>query len=351
MRLTISIILNIFAPPIGFLVLKDFKLFIYFLSFFLIFITFYLIVYVLAIFDSPTVILIFMVIYYIALYSICLYFTLRSYKTYNNRTKLNNYGFLKNLFLISSLIIIILIIEDYCIDFVRSNLISANNIINSSVEPSLQFGDYVFVKRSLYTIGRGELVSFTPRHELNDKSFEVVKRVIGMPGDKLNISKIKLKNDYEIYKIILNNKEINKEETDLFTDQNLIDVKLEGKHFYKETLGDKFYYTMYSSYLPDKNLNHYLDKEIVLNEDEYFVLGDNRSDSLDSLAYGPIKSKDISGKIFFKYLSINFKNKTCDDRKETQYYGEQICSSNWYSKFLRSKVRFSSIGERGYYFN
>lgn len=43
------------------------------------------------------------------------------------------------------------------------------------------------------------------------------------------------------------------------------------------------------------------DIDIRLQEDEYFILGDNRSLSVDSRDFGPIKRKDITGKIFFKF--------------------------------------------------
>ncbi len=36
-------------------------------------------------------------------------------------------------------------------------------------------------------------------------------------------------------------------------------------------------------------------EEIILGEDEYFLLGDNRENSLDSHVFGPIKKQDIEG--------------------------------------------------------
>jgi len=38
----------------------------------------------------------------------------------------------------------------------------------------------------------------------------------------------------------------------------------------------------------------------VLKEDEYYVMGDNRENSLDSRFFGPINKKDIVGKTMFK---------------------------------------------------
>ncbi len=46
--------------------------------------------------------------------------------------------------------------------------------------------------------------------------------------------------------------------------------------------------------------NYYpLGQTIALGPDEYFVMGDNREESVDSRSFGPIKSSDIVGKLVF----------------------------------------------------
>lgn len=86
----------------------------------------------------------------------------------------------------------------------------------------------------------------------NDNNATIIKRVIGMPGDK-----IKIRNN----KIYINNKII------------------EDEYAYGET----------SDY-----------DEITLGDDEYFVLGDNRLISKDSRYFGAIKKSDIKGKAVFR---------------------------------------------------
>ena len=86
----------------------------------------------------------------------------------------------------------------------------------------------------------------------NDNNATIIKRVIGMPGDK-----VKIRNN----KIYINNKII------------------EDKYAYGET----------SDY-----------DEITLGDDEYFVLGDNRLISKDSRYFGAIKKSDIKGKAVFR---------------------------------------------------
>ncbi len=86
----------------------------------------------------------------------------------------------------------------------------------------------------------------------NDNNATIIKRVIGMPGDK-----VKIRNN----KIYINNKII------------------EDEYAYGET----------SDY-----------DEITLGDDEYFVLGDNRLISKDSRYFGAIKKSDIKGKAIFR---------------------------------------------------
>lgn len=86
----------------------------------------------------------------------------------------------------------------------------------------------------------------------NDNNATIIKRVIGMPGDK-----VKIRNN----KIYINNKII------------------EDEYAYGET----------SDY-----------DEITLGDDEYFVLGDNRLISKDSRYFGAIKKSYIKGKAVFR---------------------------------------------------
>ena len=86
----------------------------------------------------------------------------------------------------------------------------------------------------------------------SDNNATIIKRVIGMPGDK-----VKIRNN----KIYINNKII------------------EDEYAYGET----------SDY-----------DEITLGDDEYFVLGDNRLISKDSRYFEAIKKSDIKGKAIFR---------------------------------------------------
>ena len=120
-----------------------------------------------------------------------------------------------------------------------------------SMMPTLRENDLVLVNKldyHLHTPIRGDIVVFHPPTLSSDF---YIKRVIGIPGDIVEI-----KEGYVI---------INSE-------------KIKEPYLSIETPGN---------YGPKK-----------LETDEYFVMGDHRNNSLDSREFGPIKLGSISGKAF-----------------------------------------------------
>lgn len=132
------------------------------------------------------------------------------------------------------------------------------SVIGASMKPSLYNGQNIFLNRLVYKVSSpsaGDVVVFYPNG--NDKSHLYVKRVVAVPGDTVYI-----KNG------------------SLYVNGEVIDA-----------------------YFHDKIAEPGLaENEIILKEDEYFVIGDNCNNSEDSRSanVGNIKKAYIIGKAWFK---------------------------------------------------
>ena len=112
--------------------------------------------------------------------------------------------------------------------------------------------------RNLRSPARGEIIVFRfPDHNPDNRKRDFVKRVIAVPGDKIAIiSGVVWVNDKSIQ---------------------------EGYLEYRDTF----------------NMD-----ERILKETDYFVLGDNRTGSNDSRAWGPVPEVNILGKVWSVYWPL-----------------------------------------------
>jgi len=128
-----------------------------------------------------------------------------------------------------------------------------------SMEPNFGNGDYLIIDEISYRFfepKRGEIIVFKYPH---NPSQRYIKRVIGLPGETVEIQD----GSVIVY----------------FGDE-------------REMLDE-------SSYL-DPNIRTPGDVKVVLEKDEYFVLGDNRLFSSDSRRWGPLKRENIIGRVLFR---------------------------------------------------
>lgn len=131
-----------------------------------------------------------------------------------------------------------------------------------SMLPNFQPGNYLIVDEISYRFSnpqRGDVVVFKyPK----DKTQKFIKRIIGLPGETVEVKDGKV----TIYK----------------------DDKM-------EVLDEK--------YLPNPS-GTIGTLKLALGVDEYFVLGDNREFSYDSRAWGSVPIKNIIGKVFLRVLPV-----------------------------------------------
>jgi signal peptidase I len=98
---------------------------------------------------------------------------------------------------------------------------------------------------------------------------------------------------------------------------DIVVVKIQEETYYVKRIiglpGDVVTFTSNAIYINgDLLIESYLDesftyspKEVRLGANEYFVMGDNRDDSLDSRVIGPIVSDDIYGKVVFRIRPLD----------------------------------------------
>lgn len=125
-----------------------------------------------------------------------------------------------------------------------------------SMEPTLRQGDLLLVSRSAYVrsrLARGDIVLLhDPQRESG-----YIKRVVGLPTEAVAIHE---------GSVLINN------------------IPLAEP--YETQAGPEAAHR---------------DGQWTLGGDEYFVLGDNRNDSLDSRAFGPVSARQIRGRVWYRY--------------------------------------------------
>lgn len=149
---------------------------------------------------------------------------------------------------------------------IRYFLVQPFFVKGASMEDNFHNGDYVLIDEISYRFNlpqRGEVVVF--RSPQNPKEF-FIKRLIGLPGEKVQIR---------------NN-----------------EVVVFNEDFPEGLILDE------SAYL-SKNQKTSGDFKIDLDDNEYFVLGDNRPHSSDSRLWGPVNRSLVTGKVFFRAWPIN----------------------------------------------
>lgn len=184
----------------------------------------------------------------------------------------------------------------------RAFVIEAFKIPTGSMIPTLKIGDHIFVNKFIYglripytkirffefkTPKRGDIAVFIfPL----DNSKDYIKRVIGLPGDAIEIKEGIL---------YINGEAI--EKTPQSDRLILADIKEEDKFdLFKEKTGGVEHYTQYFRYDEPQNYG-----PRTVPENKLFVMGDNRNRSYDSRGWGFVPMANIKGKALFVWLSLN----------------------------------------------
>lgn len=183
----------------------------------------------------------------------------------------------------------------------RSFLIEPFRIPSGSMLPTLLVGDFILVNKFEYGVRlpvtntkildiglpkRGDVAVFRyPK----DPSVDYIKRVIGLPGDKIS---------YRNKTLYVNGKKIELSSVGVFLGNS--GLPLPGITVFNENLDGVLHDILLESGKPVVN------GEIIVPEGHYFVMGDNRDNSNDSRFWGSVPEENLVGKAFLIWMNWNF---------------------------------------------
>ncbi|MBL7685051.1 MAG: signal peptidase I, partial [Deltaproteobacteria bacterium] len=207
----------------------------------------------------------------------------------------------------------------------RTFVVEAFKIPSKSMVPTLMVGDHIFVNKFIYglrvpftkkwiahfkTPQRGEVVVFIyPRNE----SLDFIKRVVGLPGDKVEVIGTDLLiNGEKVNKYPVKIKGVNPDNA-----RELQVESIEGKDFaskFKEVPFSPEWkdYQLYIEELSNhphiaqyyqETSTHHLTFEVP--QGHLFVMGDNRDNSSDSREWGFVPLENVKGQAMFIWLSLD----------------------------------------------
>ena len=147
---------------------------------------------------------------------------------------------------------------------IRTFVLETFYIPSGSMEPTLEPGDRILVDKlsyDLHAVHRGDIVVFhrPPGAELGTNIKDLVKRVIGLPGETISSK------DGEVW--------------------------IDGK-------------PLAEPWLPRGTVTTGIRTQKIPPH-EYFMMGDNRTDSLDSRVFGPIPRSSIIGRVVMRIWPLS----------------------------------------------
>jgi signal peptidase I len=180
----------------------------------------------------------------------------------------------------------------------RSFVAEPFKIPSGSMLPTLRVGDFILVNKFTYGLRlpvvntkvvalgapeRGDVVVFKYPE---DPRLDFIKRVIGLPGDRISYR--------------------NKQ---LFINDELVAVEPVASYVERSSRRGLGYMQEFAEQLPGAEHRILLDgdrgsadAEYRVPDGHYFVMGDNRDDSRDSRVWGYLPEKNLVGKAFFIWM-------------------------------------------------
>jgi signal peptidase I len=202
------------------------------------------------------------------------------------------------------------VLVEYCKSFfpvilvvftIRSFIVEPFKIPSGSMMSTLLVGDFILVNKFTYGLRvpilnntfvemnhpqRGEVMVFRyPK----DESLDYIKRVVGLPGDKIG---------YHDKHLTVNGLPVDVTYTQdyVYQDAGLNQVLTKQ---YQEVLGEHKHIILIDESRPT------LDGDFEVPQGQYFMMGDNRDNSNDSRYWGFVPEKNIVGRAFFIWFNFD----------------------------------------------
>ena len=157
-------------------------------------------------------------------------------------------------------LVILLVSFALVFGFVRPFVVEAFYIPSESMVPTLEVGDRVLVNKFIYRFTdpqRGDIIVFK---NVEGGSEDLIKRVVGVPGDVIAVRGGKL----------------------------FVNGERQREPYVNKRFPDRSYFA------PTTVPKHHV-----------FVMGDNRTNSLDSRYFGPVPEKKIEGEAFLRFWPLH----------------------------------------------
>ncbi len=155
---------------------------------------------------------------------------------------------------------------------IREFVFTLVKVQGESMEPTLHHSDRLYVNRFFYTPEKGDVIIFEPA---SAPGHPYVKRIIATEGDTVYI-------DFSNGDVYVN------------------DVLLEEPYIKAKTRTTGLYIRN-----QEKTVGYDREHPIVIKEDHYFVMGDNRNNSKDSRELGQIPKDEIMGGAVFRFWPLD----------------------------------------------
>lgn len=184
---------------------------------------------------------------------------------------------------------------------IRSFVVEPFKIPSGSMMPTLLAGDFILVNKFTYGLRvpilnntfldvghpqRGDVFVF---HYPPDPSLDYIKRVVGLPGDKIA---------YRDKRLYINGQKLDVSFADDYqyvaSGLNMVNAKR-----YKEQLGTH----QHDILIEDNSIT--IDGEVEVPAGHYFAMGDNRDNSKDSRVWGFVPENNLVGKAFFIWWNFD----------------------------------------------